>query len=232
LRPEPAGPAPRPRASADQESDPPFRNFAPPAEKRPGPHLHVGGAFLLFPEGDGFTLVDQHALHERILFEELMQGLQGQPRVPAQRLLVPALFEAGAADKAALLEARESLARLGFHIADFGPGTIAVEALAAALAGADAADLMEEILASLAAGGPAGSRSLEERIASAACRAAVKSGERLTPHQVAELLERAAAADHPGHCPHGRPTAVHFARKDLERLFRRTGPAGGRDLPE
>ncbi len=190
--------------------------------RRSVPFLQVGGAYLVLPWGDGFAVVDQHALHERILYEKLMDRLRGDSgRVPSQRLLRPEILEFTRDEKELLLSRGEDLERLGFRIRDFGPGAVAVEALPSPLSGADPRVLVEEVLDALEERKGARSGALEDRIASAACRAAVKSGDRLTQVQVEALLGMAAEAENPGHCPHGRPTIRVFSREDLERLFRR-----------
>ncbi|HHI69291.1 MAG TPA: hypothetical protein ENJ97_08225, partial [Planctomycetes bacterium] len=187
-----------------------------------GGFLQVGGAYLVLPWGEGFAVVDQHALHERILYEKLMARLQGEEgRVPSQGLLQPAVLELSREEKNLLLSRKEEVERLGFRVGDFGPGAVAVEAVPAPLAGADPAGMVEEVLAALEEKGGARSGALEDRIATAACRAAVKSGDRLTDFQVETLLRMAREAENPGHCPHGRPTIRVFTKEDLEKLFRR-----------
>ncbi len=184
--------------------------------------LQVGGAYLVLPWGDGFAVVDKHALHERILYERLRARLEGEEgRVPSQGLLQPAILELSREEKDLLLSRKEEVERLGFRIGDFGPGAVAVEAVPAPLAKADPAGMMEEVLAALEEKGSARSEALEDRIATAACRGAVKSGDRLTEVQVETLLRMAREAENPGHCPHGRPTIRVFTGEDLEKLFRR-----------
>ena len=186
------------------------------------PFLQVGGAYLVLPWGDGFAVVDQHALHERILYEELTARLKGEKgRVPSQGLLQPRILELSREEKALLLSKKDDIERLGFRMGDFGPGAVAVEAVPAPLSGADPGEIMEEILAALEEKKGARSGSLEDRIATAACRAAVKSGDRLTAVQVDALISMAREAENPGHCPHGRPTVLVFSKADLEKLFRR-----------
>ena len=194
------------------------------APARPGrtPFLQVGGAYLVLPWGDGFAVVDKHALHEKILYEEIRARLQGETgRVPSQGLLQPRILELSREEKALLLSRKEDLDRLGFRVADFGPRAVAVEAVPALLSGADPGELVEEVLQALEERRGARSGALEDRIAAAACRGAVKSGDRLTEAQVEALLRMAREAENPGHCPHGRPTIRVFSREDLERLFRR-----------
>ncbi len=222
-------PPPRPLFPSDLEA-PPFRpgregkgGMASPVEGAGGrrPFLQVGGAYLVFPWGDGFAVVDQHALHEKILYEELSSRLEAGGRVPSQGLLQPAVMDVSREEKTLLLSRKEEVERLGFRIGDFGPGALAVEAVPAPLAGADPAALLEEVLSALEEKGNARSGSLEHRIATAACRGAVKSGDKLTGAQVDALLRKAKEAGRPGHCPHGRPTIRVFTREDLEKLFRR-----------
>ena len=183
--------------------------------------LQVARTYLVVPWGEeGMALIDQHALHEKVLYEKLRRGLEAAG-IARQRLLQPAVIELEQEVKEALLEKREVLARLGLEVEDFGDRALALVALPLPLAGADPGELVEEVARSLMAGRGARSAALEERIARAACRAAIKAGQRLDGAQVEDLVRLALTAEKPGHCPHGRPTVVTFTRAELEKLFKR-----------
>jgi DNA mismatch repair protein MutL len=182
--------------------------------------LQVHDLYLVVEGEDGMVVVDQHALHERILYERL-RARAGSARV--QRLLVPEIVELTPIDKAWLLEARELLATEGFLLEDFGGNSIAVQGLPAVLGAAAPGRVLETFLRGDGAGDvrPRARAAIVERFHSMACRAAVMSGDRLTEEEALALLEDARGLEHPHNCPHGRPTVLTFGRVELEKYFRR-----------
>jgi DNA mismatch repair protein MutL len=201
-------------ASADQLAGAGAR----PAQR----YLQVRDTFLVFETGDGIAVVDQHALHERVLLEELRARVAaGTPEV--QRLLVPAIVEMSATDVDLLAGEADTLARLGIAVERFGPTTLAVQSVPSLLAKRDPARILEGVAERLREGRGAGGREklLETLLHSMACRAAVMAGDRLTESQAAELMRRADLIDTHQGCAHGRPTALRIPFTDLERRFRR-----------
>lgn len=173
------------------------------------------GLFLVAEAGDALYLIDQHAAHERLLYD----GFMASPPA-AQDLLVPAVFEPeDDAEEAALEEAAPGLAALGFGLGKEG-GSWLVTALPSPL-DRDPVGAIREILARGAVGQGAGARGARSAaLATAACRAAVKDGDELEPAAAAELARRALGLPEP-RCPHGRPVWVRLSREELFRLVRR-----------
>lgn len=160
-------------------------------------------------------LFDQHALHERILYEKLLKDFSGGKNIPSQRLLFPMPLNWNGAD--ALLEHEETLQKLGFEIRLWGDGKVQLVAAPALLKRGH-----EEVLQSLC---ESLSLPLEtmarETLATVACHSAVRAHDRLNQAQIEQLLKDFTTEDALGHCPHGRPTFVRFQLKDLEKLFHR-----------
>jgi DNA mismatch repair protein MutL len=178
--------------------------------------------YIIGENGADLVLIDQHAAHERVLYEQLLERRRAGG-VQAQGLVTPAAVELSPAEERFVLELRPALARLGFELEPFGRGLCRLLAVPSIAAGRDAAALFHACLADLAAerSDHAG-RELEERLAIAtACHTAVRAGDRLDQTQMAALLEDLGRAQDPYSCFHGRPTLVRVGRGDLERWFYR-----------
>ncbi len=180
------------------------------------------GVFVLAQNAAGLVLVDMHAAHERILYEKLKTALNGQ--APAtQRLLIPALFSASAAEMASAEEQRQTMERLGFELAPAGPGELMVRAVPALLANAPIAELVRALLADL--GEFPASRVIEARgnelLATMACHGAVRARRKLTLPEMDALLREMEATERADQCNHGRPTWTQLSLADLDRLFLR-----------
>ncbi|GIW71998.1 MAG: DNA mismatch repair protein MutL [Planctomycetota bacterium] len=190
------------------------------------PSLQLASGYLLVESADGFEVIDPHALHERILYEQLRQRI-ASGSLEVQQLLVPAVLELEPAAAAAAEQARALLAQLGLVLEPFGPGRWAVQAYPVLLEGPggrglDLPALAAELIDLLADGRAPERPELFERVlATMACKAAVKLGERLRPAEIEALLARRALAERSHLCPHGRPSALRFTNRDLERHFKR-----------
>jgi DNA mismatch repair protein MutL len=185
-----------------------------------GPAL-LFGTYLVCPGPGGLALVDQHAAHERILYERVLARAAG---AASQQLLEPLLLECTAAEEPALAALRPALDDLGVVIEPFGPRSWRVRALPPELPAAEAANFVRE-LASLGlddAGAPRVEEFRHRAAALLACHAAVRANQRLDPAEVDALLADLARCDNPGACPHGRPTTVTIDRAEIERRFKRT----------
>jgi DNA mismatch repair protein MutL len=188
--------------------------------------------FLLVERGDGLLVVDQHALHERLIFEELRAARSAAGPAASQGLVIPQTVEMSRRHAQTLRDARSDLAGLGFDIEDFGPDAFMVRAVPTALGLADLAGYLVELAEELAEGDLRDAQRSEEArrerlLATVACKAAVKAGERLSPGAAEELLRRAfsrTAGGTPHTCPHGRPTCFLLDRAELARRVGR--PAG------
>jgi DNA mismatch repair protein MutL len=200
------------------------------ASSAPAPHastaapraLQIHNRYLVTETAAGLEVIDQHALHERILYEALRERVLAGA-VESQRLLAPEPVDLSASEAAAALENRELLARLGVEIEAFGGETVLVTAYPAMLANFAPAEVLRSVVEQLVAGGkrPEMRDLLDELLHMIACKAAVKYGDRLTPAEIDALLEHRGLAQDHHHCPHGRPTALVFTRDELDRQFQR-----------
>jgi DNA mismatch repair protein MutL len=174
------------------------------------------------------VVIDQHALHERILYEELRARIE-QGGVESQRLLVPEPVDLGAGGAAELLERKEALARLGLEVTDGGAETVLVASIPAMLRNTPVDRLVRDLADHFRSTPlePQPDAVLEDVLNMIACKAAIKANQPLTDHEIAALLDRRHLVLNTHHCPHGRPTALTFTRAELERQFGRTAPVGG-----
>ncbi|MGH8161640.1 MAG: DNA mismatch repair endonuclease MutL [Gammaproteobacteria bacterium] len=184
----------------------------------------LGTLFIVAENADGMVLVDTHAAHERVLFEGLKAAWDNGERAAAQRLLTPVEVKLGPEAIGELLEAHELLERLGFELDRIAPGAVAVRSVPVLLADGPPADLLAEIAAALAQAGAGETfvAAMADRVlADIACRAAVRSGRRLTLPEMEGLLRQMETTPRADQCNHGRPTWVQFSLDDLDRFFRR-----------
>jgi DNA mismatch repair protein MutL len=200
-----------------------------PPESVPAPRLRFAdlpligqllATYLLLEAPDGLVLIDQHAAHERVLFERLRAAWR-ERAVPRQALLLPVTVELSP-DRAARV-AEAGLDRIGFDVEPFGEGVLAVRAIPAELSGHDPAALLREVADQLApgAGDLRAPEAVDRLFASLACHAARRAGERLDPREQRALLAALDAIPWAPTCPHGRPVAVPLSRAELERRFAR-----------
>jgi DNA mismatch repair protein MutL len=178
--------------------------------------------YLVGESGGDLVLIDQHAAHERVLFEQLVDR-RNAGGVRSQGLVTPAVLEVSRAEEALVAELGPALRALGFEIEPFGQGVVRLTAVPAIAAARGPGELCRACLRDLGAEpGPHAGRDLEERLAIAtACHTAVRAGDRLDPPMMARLLEDLAHARDPFSCFHGRPTIVRVRGSDLERWFYR-----------
>ena len=169
----------------------------------------------------GLVIVDQHAAHERIVYEALKKGLK--EGLPSQMLLIPEIVDLPEEDVVRLAEAAEELATLGLHVEQFGPGAVAVRETPALLGEINAQAMVRDLADELAEWGSAqGLRDrLEHVAATMACHGSVRSGRLLKPDEMNALLRQMEVTPNSGQCNHGRPTWVELDLKDIERLFGR-----------
>ncbi len=186
--------------------------------------IQVHDCYLLIETPDGVAVVDQHALHERVLYEHFKQRvLDGD--VEQQKLLVPETVELSSREAATVAESSELLASLGFVIEAFGTNTVLVQAYPAMLRRPDFPELLRDLSETLERPGQQPDRRdiLESLLQMMSCKAAVKAGHRLSSEEMASLLEQSHLIDDAHHCPHGRPTALVLSRTELDRQFGRLG---------
>jgi DNA mismatch repair protein MutL len=183
----------------------------------------IGAAYLVAEGPDGLYLVDQHAAHERVLFEKLMRA-QMEKGVAAQSLLRPAAFTLQP-DLAALLTSQlATLRRLGFDVEEFGPNTFQVRAVPAIFSAGDPAAAVRAVVEDFEEDEAPLQSEVEKRLAARVCkRMAVKAGQALSAEEQRGLLADLEACESPRTCPHGRPTMIHLSVEMLERQFGRRG---------
>lgn len=195
----------------------------PGAAPAPVKALQLYNRYLVAETEQGMLVIDQHALHERIVYEQLRARVLGGP-IESQSLLVPEPVDLTPAERAAALEHRELLALLGLRIEPFGGDTVLVTARPAMLSNANPVELLRALLEPLVSGVklPDLRDLLDELLHTLACKAAIKAGDSLAPEEIAALLEQRHLIDDPHHCPHGRPAALIFSREELDRHFKRS----------
>ena len=178
--------------------------------------------YIVAASGDGLVIVDQHAAHERVLYERLLDDAAAS-RTARQRLLFPVVLEVPAAATAALEEARSLLDELGFSITPSGPGMLRVDEVPAAVPAGSVEDLARETLGEiLERDRPRSAADLRHRLAaSTACHAAVRAHEALSATVMGRILDDLLRARSPMTCPHGRPTLIRLPLGRLEREFGR-----------
>jgi DNA mismatch repair protein MutL len=228
-------PAPGPGEEADPFADP----AAAPGEVAASvgqpaiPDVEVGSqplrpiaqlwnSFIAAEGATGLLIIDQHLAHERVLFERLRAGKEGEP-VASQRLAVPVTLALTHRQALALDERLGELAALGFELEPFGRDAFLIRAVPAFVRPGGEATLLREVVDTLT---DAPEEKLELRrdrvAATAACKSAIKKGERLAPEEMQRLLEDLARAPRPFTCPHGCPIAVEISFQELLRRFKRT----------
>jgi DNA mismatch repair protein MutL len=178
--------------------------------------------YVLMENADGLVLVDQHAAHERILFEELRRRMEEQG-VPTQKLLLPHTFDVPPRDADWIERNISILQKMGIGIESFGPGTFKIDSLPSFLDVSDPAQFMRKVIDDLKSAGNSTSamRLGEEMIAMTVCRHAVKANDPLRYPEVEKLIRDLLECDLPYCCPHGRPTMIQISNAELEKKFGR-----------
>jgi DNA mismatch repair protein MutL len=196
--------------------------FASPPANAPAIQLH--NSYLIAQSDDGLIIIDQHALHERIMYEELLARITRGP-LESQRLLLPLVFPASSRQIALLDQIRPLLDRIGIEASAFGPDSIGVQAFPSFLEKLDPATFVRELLerGEQELLDMNGEEVLHEILDMMACKAAVKAGDPLTQPEIEALLARRELVERSSNCPHGRPTTLRLSLRDLEKQFKRTG---------
>jgi DNA mismatch repair protein MutL len=212
LLPEPPAPPP--------QTVPPIDHGSPPTNGYKAIQLY--DSYLVLETEEGMLVIDQHALHERILFEQLKQRIRSGS-LEVQKLLIPETVELPSAQAARTLEQRAALAELGLQVEDFGGGTLLLSSYPAILGNRSPQALLRAVVDQLASHErlPEREHLLNDLLSLMACHSAVRAGDRLTPEEIAALIAQRELADDTHHCPHGRPTSLLFSRQELDRQFRR-----------
>lgn len=182
----------------------------------------IGGLYVIMETEDGLALMDPHAAHERILYERFMAQVT-QGRIESQGLLVPETVDLPPRDALRVRRHLDLLKKMGFGIAEFGGDTFVVDALPLCFQSTTSRDLLTDVAAILETAGERRSADhlLEEQVAQAACKAAVKAHSKLTREEIENLVMQLAKTEMPYTCPHGRPTIIHTSFQELARKFGR-----------
>jgi len=183
----------------------------------------IRDSFILATNEEGLWIIDQHVAHERVLFEKVMRERDTE-KVQRQRLLMPLLIDLMPAQMVAFAAIAEELERNGFEAEPFGPRTLAVKAAPVGLEGKELEQMLEDVL-----GGTdpmsqtENAETWRRRIAaSIACHAAVKINMPLERAKIEWLLAELGKTEHPTSCPHGRPIALRYSHREIEKAFQRT----------
>jgi DNA mismatch repair protein MutL len=208
---------------------------APAARVEPAPEAPQGASFplgaaraqlhetyIIAQTADGIVIVDQHAAHERLVYEAMKRQMAAGG-VRRQALLIPDIVEMSEDEAARILERSDELGALGLEIEAFGPGAICVRATPALFGEMDAAGLLRDLADDFAeyGAGLALKERFEDVMGNMACRSAVRAGRRLNAEEMNALLREMEATPHSGQCNHGRPTYVELKLSDIEKLFGR-----------
>ncbi len=185
--------------------------------------IQIDNSYIIAPTDDGFIVIDQHALHERIMYENLKRRIQAG-KLESQKLLIPESFELTDTQAQLLKTNTEMIAKLGVELLPFGPKTMAVQSFPTLLAKANPIDFVRDLIDLLTdrAGQIDAETLLDEVLNMAACKAAIKAGQKLTATEIAQLLDDKETIDNSSRCAHGRPTTITFSIKELEKQFKRT----------
>lgn len=181
------------------------------------PFIYLGDTFIAMSGRGGLTLLDHHAAHERVLYERLIRGIG----LDSHQLLFPARVKLSHQEYRVVLDNRDLLSEMGIEIDDFGHDTVIVRALPSAMKEADLRGMLSDVAAS-AVEGARPDKPLKEAIAARlACHGSVRGREILTQEGFQRLLSDLEQTEHPGQCPHGRPTRLLFSLDDLKKMFKR-----------
>ncbi|MDH4319658.1 MAG: hypothetical protein OEV64_14830, partial [Desulfobulbaceae bacterium] len=182
--------------------------------------------YILCQRGEQLVLIDQHAAHERILYQQLREAFLRR-KVPAQILLFPKTIELASEQGETMERQKDKVRDLGLHVEHFGDSTWVIKAVPAPLAGIEPLDMLLEVLESLRMASPlsldhqALPEALEAILASLACKAAIKAGRKMDDREITGLLEQMRATELFSHCPHGRPVVKIIEKSEIEKWFRR-----------
>ncbi len=180
----------------------------------------VGSVYIIAETSDGLMIIDQHAAHERIFYEQVREYKRGD----SQELIVPVNLELDSREKVLMKESIHYLEEFGFKIVEFGPHTFAVVAVPNVLGRLEDPELIHDIITDILSEGRIKDETgIFERVSkSIACRSAVKAGADFSTAQMENLVKQLFLTENPYTCPHGRPTMVSFNRMELDKLFKRS----------
>ncbi len=215
-----------PLLAAPMSPPPPLRPRAEPPAKKEIESFKIlgvlGKLYILMENAAGLVLVDQHAAHERILFEELRRRMEDQG-VPSQRLLIPLMIEVNPRDGDWIMQNIATLRKMGIGMEPFGKGTHKIDSLPQFVRTGDPLQFIRDVIDELRAASSQSSKMRlgEDVIATTVCRHAVKANDYLREPELVRLIQDLLACDLPYCCPHGRPTLIQISYAELEKKFGR-----------
>lgn len=186
-------------------------------------YLQLHNSYIVTQTEDGFVIIDQHALHERILYEELCRRVE-RGSLESQRLLIPETFEITDAQAEVIEGNSELIEKLGLEVSEFGPQTMAIQSFPTILSKLNVLDFVRDLLDILSekTGEVEVEGLLHEVLDMASCKAAIKAGQALSEAEMEKLLAEKEVIERASRCPHGRPTTIRFTLSELEKQFKRT----------
>ncbi len=179
----------------------------------------VGATYIIAEGPQGMFLIDQHAAHERIMYEKILAQMQANA-IDQQPMLDPLVIELPADELAIFEKSMEELNQIGFEVDRFSENSIIVRAIPALVKGVDVSKRMHDILRELVEGG-AGDSWMDSVAISASCHTSIRAGQALSLPEMRELVAQLERCEHPRACGHGRPTMLHMSQNELERQFNR-----------
>ena len=187
-------------------------------------YLQLHNSYIVIQTEEGFMIVDQHALHERIIYEDLCRKV-AEGKLTSQRLLIPETFEITDRQAELLKDNSELIEKLGIELEPFGPTTMAIQSFPSMLEKVKPMDFVSDLLDTLTEKAVTldAERLLHEVLDMTACKAAVKAGQPLTQAEIEQLLKDKDTVERASRCPHGRPTTIKFSLNELQKQFKRTG---------
>lgn len=185
--------------------------------------IQLHDSYIVAETEDGFVLIDQHALHERVKYEQLRRRVS-DGHLESQRLLLPESFDLTDSQKSVIADNADIFEKLGIEMVEFGPRSMAIQGFPTMLAKINCVDFVKDVIDLLCdktnVGGAEGL--LDEILNMAACKAAIKAGQRLTGLEIEQLLRDREIVENSSRCPHGRPTTITFSKAEIEKQFHRT----------
>ena len=189
-------------------------------EEGPQPIGQLGGTYILCQVKDGLLMVDQHAAHERVVYESLKEGFKTS-QIEAQTLLVPYKLELSLKEKRIVLENMDRLSHFGIELDHFGGNTFLLRSVPTLLENVEWNSFLSELIAELGEGQAGEAGFLDKTLKIMACHGAIRAGQGLTRDKMTHLLRQLEQMDLPTNCPHGRPIFKHFTFHEIQKMFRR-----------
>ncbi|MCK4886080.1 MAG: DNA mismatch repair endonuclease MutL [Planctomycetes bacterium] len=188
-----------------------------------GEFIQIHDSYIVAETEDGFVLIDQHALHERVKYEQLRRRVSNGP-LESQKLLLPESFDLTDSQKSVIADNADIFEKFGIEMVEFGPRTMAIQAFPTMLSKINCVEFVKDVIDLLCdkanLGGAEGL--LDKILNMAACKAAIKAGQKLTALEIEQLLKDKKTVENSSRCPHGRPTTITFSKAEIEKQFHRT----------